>query len=112
MNGKPEGADPVQIPIPLKIDAEGLNKALLDALTASMFGQQLEKELQAKVTEVCRYIDNPIRRIVEQHVNSIIIEVVQAQLTETIKERVRTIITDQMIYDMVQRGLEKLMRNY
>ena len=96
----------------IKVDAEQVNKVVSEAIINSVIGDRLRKSIEEQVKNIDRYIDNPIKAVIDQHVKDAITFLVVNEYLPQIREKVKAQLADEVVEKLTSQALERLLRGY
>lgn len=96
----------------LEIKPEDLNRLLTETILKSSIGDLLTKNVQAMVDKLSRSYDNPLEKVIEQEVMSIVRTMIHEDFKPKLLELVRSKISEEMVDKFVSKLWDKTWGDY
>jgi hypothetical protein len=98
--------------IEVKVDAEAVNKMVVDAILESAIGATLREVVSKKVAELGKSYNNPIEIAVDREVQLLVSSIVNEKFKPMIATKVNELMTDEMVSRISQAAWENLVSQF
>lgn len=96
----------------LKINPEDVNKLVADAVLNSAIGEAIKKSIVKEMGNLNRTFDNPIDTVIRNHVSEITRNILIAEYGETIREKMKVILSEKLSDEFISRVCDKAADRY
>lgn len=95
-------------PVQVSIDADAVTRLVSEAVLKSKIGEAVEASVKRVLADLSKSWDNPIDKVVHQHVAEMVREILQTNHAEDIRKRVADALagklTDEFLHACVQQA--------
>lgn len=96
----------------INIDPEQINKMVAEAVLDSAIGEQVRAQVKKSVAGLGAGYNNPIEGVINQHIRSLINQVLVDDYADDLKTKVHEAvsgkITDEFISEVIEAGFRRL----
>jgi hypothetical protein len=96
----------------INIDADAVNKAVVDAIVKSAIGEQVAASVKRVMEGLRSSYNNPIDTVISSHVSAIVRDVLEKEYGATIREKIAEALKSKLSDEFIQRVVEKAADRY
>lgn len=96
----------------INIDADAINKAVVDAIVKSAIGEQVVASVKRVMDGMRTSYNNPIDAVINQHVAAIVRDVLEKEYGPVMREKIAEALKTKLSDEFIQRVVEKASDRY
>lgn len=89
----------------VSVDPDAINKYIAERIIESALGERLHQTVEDALKALGSYGNDPMKSAVTAQVQQAIRDMVATDFADTIRERVRALMTDEFLDDLVARAI-------
>jgi len=98
--------------INVNLEANAVNEAIAKAVVESRLGAALKERIEKFLDDKSHYgvpnFSDAMKRAVDDELQKIVTQLIHNEYADSIREKVRSQLTDELVSDLVCRAVEKL----
>lgn len=93
--------------VKVDINPEDVNRMVVDAILKSTLGKAVQDAVKESVGKISRSYDNPLQRVIEKHIDDVILGVLHSEYKEVMKSKVQEALAGKITDDFVNKIVQK-----